>query len=240
MADGRQLPVEDGDQPGLGRVEHDVLEPVVAVGDGHRVVGRDPPGQLLDQRLHLRDQLAFGAPVLFGPAADLAFEVAARPAVVAEAGGDEVDLVQPGEGGAQFVIDRRPFGGRQAWQGGVPEDAAFHVVHDIEAGADDRVVLAQRAHAGHGHVTLQRLHGPVLAIDLVGAGQQHAGRLLAQDIAQRPVRAVGGQQEGRVGGAALELLHAHGLAEALDAGLQPGFQRRGIEAMGRGDLANRR
>ena len=84
IAEGRQLPVEHGDDARLGRVEHDVLEPVVAVGDGGGLVRRHPLRQDGDQLLHRLDRLGLGAAVLLGPAVDLAGEIVAGPAVVAK------------------------------------------------------------------------------------------------------------------------------------------------------------
>src|SRR5215217_1766037 len=240
VANGRQLPVEHRNQARLGRVVHDVLEPVIAMGDGDFILGRNPSGELLDERLHLRDQLALGAAVLLGPAGYLTLEIAAGLAVVAQAGRDEIDLVQLGQGGVEIVVDRRALGRGLVRQFRVPEDAAFKVIHDVEGRADHSLVRAQRPHLRHRHVAVERLHDLELAIDLVGAGQQHAGRLLAQDVAARAAGRLCRQQEGGVGGPALELLHDHGVAEILDLPPQPGLEWRGVEVVRGGDVANGR
>jgi hypothetical protein len=120
--------------------------------------------------------------------------------------------VQLGQDSVQLVIDRGALGGRQARQAGVAEDAALQEVHHIEGRADDGLIQAERPHDRHGKFGVaQRLHHPVFAVDLVSAGQKLPRRLLAQHIA--PVAGV--DQEGRVGGAAAKLAHAHRPAKAL-------------------------
>ena len=181
MAEGRQLPVEHRDDARLGGVEHDVLEPVVAMRDGRGVFGGHAAGSSSIRRLHRRDLRGLGAAVLFGPAVDLAGEVVARPAVVGEPDRRVVDPVQPRQHRVQLVVDRRPLGRLDSGQPRVAENAAGEEIHHVEGGADHALVEAQGAHLRHREAAVaQRLHHPVFAVDLVGAGEQLSGRLLAQ------------------------------------------------------------
>ena len=184
VAEGRELPVEHRDDPRLGRVEHHVLGPVVAVRDGGGLVGRHALRQLGDQALHRLDVAGLGAAVLLGPAVDLAGEVVAGAAVVAKPDRRVVDLVQAGERRVQLVVDGGALGRLEARQPRVAEDAAGQVVHHVEGRADHALVEAERAHVRDRKAGRpQRLHHPVLAVDLVGARQELAGRLLAQHAA---------------------------------------------------------
>ena len=83
---------------------------------------------------------------------------------------------------------------RHAGQRLVPQHAALDAVHDVEGGADDRLVLAQHVGPRHREAhAMQRLDHLVLAVDRVRRGQELAGRLAAQRIAL----AAGGDAIGR-------------------------------------------
>ncbi len=86
MADRRQLPVEDREDARLGRMEDQVVEPVVAVDD--RACAPSSAGmccrQPVDQPVHRVDVLGLRRLVLLAPAADLAREIVARLAEVLE------------------------------------------------------------------------------------------------------------------------------------------------------------
>jgi hypothetical protein len=84
----------------------------------------------------------------------------------------------------------------------------------------------------------ERLHHAILSVDLVSAGQELARRFLAHDVA--PGAAVGGEQEGWVGRAALELADLKAGAEVFDGSPQVVVQARHIEAMGLRDVGQRR
>jgi hypothetical protein len=202
------------------------------VGDGDDVVRWDARRQFGDQRLHGRDVLGGRAPVLLGPAPDLSLEVPAGPAVVAQPDRREIDAVQLGEREVQLVVDRGPLGGFEPRQPRVAEDAPGQEVHDVERRPDHARVGAQVAHDRHRHARArQRRHHLVLAVHLVRAGQQRPRRLLAEHVQTLSARRVGGEQEGRVRRAALELQHAHALAKAGDVGAQFALQRRLVEPM---------
>ena len=85
VAQRGQLPVQHGNDAGLGGVEHQVVQAEVAMHDGHAVlvpcarghVGGQPGHELV----HFRDGLRDRGQVLLAPAADLALEVVAGLAV---------------------------------------------------------------------------------------------------------------------------------------------------------------
>ena len=86
-----------------------------------------------------------------------------------------------GDGGVHGVEMRGALGGREAGEGGFPDDAPLDEVHDEEGRADDVRVLAQAVDVGDGEAgRAKRAHHARLALDGVGAGQQRAGRLAAQ------------------------------------------------------------
>jgi hypothetical protein len=69
----------------------------------------------------------------------------------------------------------------------------------------------------------------------VSARQQDAGRLFAQNVPG----CGSGQQKGRIGGAAIELIDLQGAGEVTNMGRQPGLETRGIEAVVLADIADK-
>ena len=85
VAKGRKLPVENREDARLGRMEDQVVHPVVAVHDRRLLARRNVRRQPVDQTVHRVDTLRLRGVVLLAPAADLAFEVVAGLAVVRQA-----------------------------------------------------------------------------------------------------------------------------------------------------------
>src|SRR5581483_585731 len=136
-------------------------------------------------------------------AIDLATEVIAGLAEIAEANRLVVDLVKRGDDRVHGVVDRPPLAFLELGQGRVPENAALDVIHDVESGADDVVVEAKRIAAGDRHAGVAKGgDDPVLAIDGVRGGEQLPRRLPPQHVALL----AGGQAKGRVRLPAAELL----------------------------------
>ncbi len=110
MSQRRQLPVDDGQHPWLGRVKDQVVQPVVAMNqrDAAVVVGQ-PLWQPVDEEIHVGDRVGFGSPVLPGPARQLAGVVAGPGAVVAQPDLVDVELVQRCQHPDELVVDRSPF-----------------------------------------------------------------------------------------------------------------------------------
>src|SRR5579871_1933162 len=142
VADGAQLPVKHRNEAWLCRVEHGVLEPIIAMRDGYGLICWYQSGQLRNQLFHRGDGLGLGATILLDPPGYLAFEVAIRTAKICQAARHMVDLVQLGERGVELVIDRCTLAWRQTGKRGIAENASVHEVHHIERRADDRLVLA--------------------------------------------------------------------------------------------------
>jgi hypothetical protein len=204
IAQGRQLPVQHRHHARLGGVQDHVVQAIVAMDDRGDVVGRAAGRQELDQPVHVLDRAGLGRLVLLGPAVDLAGEVVAGLAVVGQADGGVVDIVQGGQGGDLGLVDRPALGRLVVGQGPVPQDPAFDIVHHVEDRADHVLVHAQRVGLGDGEAGLVQARDHLeLAVDGVGAGQQLARRLAAQDV----LLGRGDQLVGRVGLAALELAH---------------------------------
>ena len=105
MAQRGQLPVEHRQDARLGRMEDHIVQAVVAVHDAGLVLRRDVLRQPFDQLLHRLDLLGLRGAVLLGPAADLALQIVARLAVVAQADRVVVDLVQRGDHAVHLVVD---------------------------------------------------------------------------------------------------------------------------------------
>ena len=196
--------------------------------------GRQAVGQEGDQTVHGRDGFDLRGPVLFGPAPDLTREIVSGLAIVRQTDGGGIEGVQPSQGVGLGLIDGAPFGGRQAGQFQVPEDAAFDLVHHIEDRADDALVQAQGVGFGHG----KALGGQggddlIFAVNRMGAGQQGAGWLAPQDIGGGR----GDQLIGRVGLSALELAHGQRTGVAGDVFRHPGVQRGVVQPVAGIDLA---
>jgi hypothetical protein len=184
-------------------IDH-VVEAIVAVHQHGLVVLRQVGGQPFEQLVHRLDGLGFRRLVLLAPARDLARDVAARPAEVGQAEADIVDGMQAGEHVELGPVDRQPAFLGNLGQQRVPQHPAVAIFHDVESGADDAVVLAQRVGPGGRHIGLiQRRNHAEFPIDRMGRRQQLARRLAAQHVAAPGAI---GQAIGRVRLATLELL----------------------------------
>ena len=214
MAERRKLPVEDADDPGFGRMEHQVAEPEVAMGDRHpAVILRQVRRQPFGQRLQIGNRLAGGLVKLLRPAGDLALEIVSRTAVIGKA--DLVGLhgMELRQRLGHAEIDAAALLRREIRQGRVLEDAAVEPLHQVERRAQRLVVVMEQDRTRHRHAgRRQGLQHAIFAIDGMGAAQDRAGRLLAQ---HQPARAVI-DEIGRVGLAAADDLQPHlALAEPL-------------------------
>ena len=215
MAERRELPVEYREDPRLGRMEHQVVEAIVAVDDHRLVAGRDRARQPFDQAVHLRDRVGRRRPVLLRPAIDLALEVVSRLAEALQPDRLVVDAVQRRDHAVHLVVDGGALARRHPRQRLLPEHAARDELHDVEREPDQPLVLAETVRARHGHAgAAERGDHAVLAVDGVRGGQELRGRrrLRAHHVAH--LRR--GEEERRVRLAALELGHRERAAKALD------------------------
>ena len=216
MTDGGHFPVENAYYVGLGGVEDEIVDLVVAVHEGPAVFGLG--GGVAKEGDHVvvvRD-LTYWHLGVYIDCLGLCFRDGGEGLelpVVEVVGPSEI--LQPyvfGHDAMEFAQSRDrtpphlpPVGFADAGQAGVLEDAALAERHDVEGRADDLVVLAETEGAGHGDVcVLEGMYYAVLAVHLVcGLGEQFAGRLLAHNI----FVAVGsGKKVGWVGLAVAELI----------------------------------
>ena len=233
IAQRGQLPVEDRQDARFGRMQHHVVDAVVAMDDGRGLSRRDVLRQPFDQLVHLRDLGGLGHLVLFRPAVDLAGDIVAFLAEAFEARLFPVDIVQSRKGGDFRVVNRSALLWRIVGQGRVPDDATLDHVHHIEHRAGNAVVLAETVRLRDREA--ERIQGrddAILAIDGVRRGQELSGRLAAHDVFFRRCD----QLVGRVGLAALELAHCQRARVAFDIRLQPRREFRFVEAVAFGDV----
>ena len=109
MAEGRQFPVEDGDDLRAFGVDHQVAEAVVAMHHrGLGIVG-EVFRQPFDEAVHGGYLALLRHQILLRPARDLAREIAAGLTESCEAAGAPVDAVERRQTLVHSRIDTRPF-----------------------------------------------------------------------------------------------------------------------------------
>src|SRR5439155_1688604 len=125
----------------------------------------------------------------------------------------------------------------QAGDRRVGDDAPVHAVHDVEHGADDRGVRAERVRPRHGKAgRAEGRDDPVLPVHRVRGGEELAGRLPPEHV----LLAAGGEVVGRVRLAAPELFHGQRAAEARDVHAQVALERGRVEPVLLADLCGGR
>ena len=209
-------------------MEDHVVAAEVAVDDPRLVLaGGDVAGQPVDQPVHRGDPAGLDvAEILFRPAADLALEIIARLAIVAEADRLRIEAVELGDRRVHRVEIGGSVGRVRLGKARLPDDPPLHHGHYVKGGADDALILAQGERFGDREaLTTECGDHPIFAIHGMGAREQLAGRLAPQHIgAVRRDQLVGG-----VGLPPLELLDAQRAREALHLPLHPLFQPSYVE-----------
>jgi hypothetical protein len=158
----------------------------------------------------------------------LPFHIAAGLTKILQPDGAIVDAVQSCQHVVRCVIHRTALFGRAAGQQAIGVDAAVDVVHHIEHGADDAVIVTQQVHARHRHTSAtQCLHHFELAIYGVGRRQKLTRWLLAQNESAT----VGLQVERGIRETTLELMYPQVATELGNALAQIAFERSFIEAI---------
>ena len=230
MAQRAEFPVQQRDCSWLCGMNHQILQPEVPMRDRHGIVLGNQRRQFGDQPLHFRNGLCFGAAILLGPAPDLPLEIIAGTPEIAETDAGGVHTMEPGHDIDEAFVDGLALIGRHSRKLGVAEDTPLEKIHDVEAGADDAGIFAQETDIGDRHVRrLERRHDAVFPLDLMGAGQQHASGLLAQDIAAAGLAIP--QQEGGIGCAAGET-RGHKIAgKAFEVGGKISAERLVVELL---------
>src|SRR3954454_20182640 len=136
--------------------------------------------------------------------------------------------MQSGDDAVHLRVDRGALARLHARQSLIPEYAAFHVLHDVKRGADDRFNLAQREAARDRYPrSIERGYHAILPIHRVRRRQQLARWLAPQHI----TRGRCNEQKGRIGLAAFELLHLQRAGITRHFRTQVGTQRLRIEAV---------
>jgi len=180
VADGAHLPVEDADNAGLGLVEDDIVDFVVAVHERRPILGLR--ARILEEADHLvvvRDHpdgfvgvLVAGLRLALrngGEGLELSVVESAMSAEFLETDAFGVDAVEFGESGYGAVPHVSSVFGGYVWEGWVFEDAAVEERHDVEGGTDDGVILAKTVCLRDWYIgVLQGVQDAVLAVDLVG------------------------------------------------------------------------
>ena len=228
VAERRQLPVEHGGDARLGRVEHDIADPEIAVRHARLVAVGHARRQPVHQPVHFRDLARRRLAVIARPAVELALEIIAGAPETAEPDRFVIDGVQRRQHLGERAVHEAPLLRLDARHGAVRIDAALHPLHDIEGRADHALVVAKEILPRHRHRRAgQRLLHPVFPVHRMRRRQELAWRLLAKHIF-----GIGpAQHEGRVGLAVAELAHPEPAFRIRQPVFEPGFERRLVETV---------
>ncbi len=106
------------------------------------------------------------------PATDLAFEIIAGTAVVAQANGIHINIVQCRQDPVHLIVNCCSIRHLAIRKHGIPEYPSILVAHDVEHAADEIAIRAQVIRPGNRHVGIgQRLDDAKFAINSVGGLQ---------------------------------------------------------------------
>ncbi len=220
IAEGAELPVEEGGDPGVPPDEH-VSQPVVAVHHADSdLLGHSGHQRLVDF-FHGRELAGLGLLPLGSPALQLAGQIGLPAPEIAQADLVGVEPVQIGE----HLDDGFPepvallFAEELRRGGSVSQDDALHVLHHVEGGVVDVLVLAESQRGRNRNLgPADGGDDPVLAGHVVGGGQHRAeGR--APEHVEPPGRV--GELVGEVRVAAFDQLELERRGEAIDVGSEP-------------------
>ena len=216
VAGGGQFPIQNGGDFGLVLVEQHVVDAVIAMHQrALAILGGDVGIQPSNQFFHRRDVIGFRRPVLFGPAVDLAAVIITFGAIIRQARSVQINIVDRGQNPVHFVLNGAAVIAGQFVQAGIVKMASLHLVHDIEGGPDDRVILTQQIHFGDGNIAaLQGALDAEFAVNGMGRFQQHPRRLAAQHI----VAGGGDQPERGIGLPHVEFFGAQRASETVQMG----------------------
>ena len=109
MPQGGELPVQHGDDLGLLRIEHQVVQTVVTMNNTYHTGilrhGGDVLWKPLHQLVHFGNGLGNRGSVLLAPPANLPLEIIARFAIAGQSALGKLDRVQSGNDPVHFVVD---------------------------------------------------------------------------------------------------------------------------------------
>ena len=167
--------------------------------------------------------------VLPGPAADLTFEVVTGATEVRESECAGIERVQRGQNPVHLVVDSGALAAIADFaELGVPEHAALQILHKVEHGADNALVLTQQVGIGHRHIgVFERAQHAVLPIHRMRRGQQFPRRLAAQ----HPLPCAVVEQKRGVGLSAGKFLSAKRAGKARQLVAQVALQGLGVQGL---------
>jgi len=148
--------------------------------------------------LRQRDERGTATPGRAGklpaPPAHLPLEIAARPAIVAQAHRVRSDRMKSRQGFRQRQIDRPALLGRQTGEAAVGEHPPLDELHQIERRTQQVGIVMVEHHRRHRHgAVAQGVQHPAFAVDGMGTAQNLAIGLLAQHhAAPVPANDIGG------------------------------------------------
>mmetsp|Transcript_22694 Transcript_22694/g.37344 ORF Transcript_22694/g.37344 Transcript_22694/m.37344 type:complete len:235 (-) Transcript_22694:2281-2985(-) len=164
-------------------------------------------GKAVHQPVHRRNVLGLRGAVLLGPAGHLPLQIVTGGAIIGQANGLDIDLMQGGQhpvhvgdhGRAPRLVHLR--------HARFVKVSAHHMVHHVEIRTDDAGVLAQDMHLGHRHIrTCKGALHPKLPVHRMGGFQKLPGGLAAQHV----IADAGLQQKSGIGLTALEFMRLNG------------------------------
>ena len=203
-------------RPGIGCVEHQVVQLVIVVHQCGRAGDRQAVHQPADQAGHFGDLFDFGALPTVGPAAHLPLQEARRLAQKYAIG---IHLVESGQAIHEALADAAAEIRRRAVirRHIAPQHDAVAAFHDEENRADDVRVLAQQEHLrSRLEHRMHRAQDAIFPRHVVGFGRHRTERRPAQDI----LASTGLQQVSQVGVAARKLLDAQSRLYAFQLAAQ--------------------
>ena len=173
VANGGEFPIEHRQHTRLTCVEHEVVQPIVAMHDADfafiACARWHVVGQPCHQLVHLSNGLRDRRHILFAPATNLTLEIIAGATIVCQAPLCKRHGVQGCDHAVHGVVNVGPLRVGHIGQGLFPQHATLHKLHDIKRATDDALVFAQHMHLRDRHIgAKQTTHHFELAFNRVG------------------------------------------------------------------------
>ena len=149
VPDCGELPVQNGDDARLGRVENHIVHAVVTVDQADGVVVRNILRQPGIEAIHVFDPVGFRSHVGFAPAVNLAGEIVRGLAKPFESDRAVIERLERCQRFDLRIIDRRALLLRLVRQCHIPEHPPLDHLHDVEHRAGNTRVFAQNERARH-------------------------------------------------------------------------------------------
>ena len=228
VADGRQFPVQHAHHTEIvGRVEEDVIEPIIVVDERRTAFRRHVGFQPCDDVLEIRHVGGARIAVAPRPALHLPLDIAFRVAEIAEAEGAVIERVQAAVSVDEPLAQQADAFRRQVEAGRrfATQNQAVEPLHHIEGRAQHRGVVAIGQRPRHGESAVKGVEQHPLAVHVVAA----LGLLATRRAAEHHFSFTHAQQIGQVGVAGRELQDFQPALQARDGFLEVGFQAGEVE-----------